>query len=235
MALKSSLEDAVTLFPEERSHFLFALLAAMVVELLVLLAGAYIANRPQPVLQPPPVTLIHVVVTPKPVPPPPKPVPPPSKPVPPPPRPMPPPPRPVPRPSPKVQPRPPVRHTISRPKPIAQQVQPPPSPPRPAPIPEAVQENAMEAYASIVHDAVQADLQVPEMVAMMHLSGTTKIALNIAPNGNLLSATVIESSGVAMIDNAALATVRASRFPSFSGKMPNHPITIEISVRMKSQ
>ena len=228
MSFKSNSEDATAFFPEERSHFLFALLAAMVVELLVVLAGAYIANRPQPVLQPPPVTLIHVVVTPKPVPPPPKPVPPP-------PRPMPPPPRPVPRPSPKVQPRPPVRHTISRPKPIAQQVQPPPSPPRPAPIPEAVQENAMEAYASIVHDAVQADLQVPEMVAMMHLSGTTKIALNIAPNGNLLSATVIESSGVAMIDNAALATVRASRFPSFSGKMPNHPITIEISVRIKSQ
>ena len=92
----------------------------------------------------------------------------------------------------------------------------------------------MEAYASVVHDAVQADLQVPETVAMMQLSGTTKIALNIAPNGSLLSMTIIQSSGIAMIDKAALATVRATRFPSFSGTMPHHPITIEISVRMKS-
>ena len=135
----------------------------------------------------------------------------------------------------KVQPRPVVRQPLVKPKSTAQQVQPPPSPPRPAPIPEAVQENAIEAYASVVHDAVQADLQVPDTVAMMQLSGTTKIALNIAPNGNLLSTTIIESSGIAMIDSAALVTVRATHFPTFSGKMPNYPITIEISVRMKSQ
>ena len=235
MALNSNLEDVAVLLPKERSHFFPSLLAAMVIELLVVLAGVYIAHRPQPVLQPPRVTFIHVVTAPKPVPPPPKPVPPPPKPVPPPPKPVPPPPRPMPRPLPKVQPKPVVRHAIAKPKPIAQQAPPPPSPPRQVPIPEAVKENAMEVYAGVVHDAVQTNLQVPDTVAMMHLSGVTKIALSVAPNGNLLSATVIKSSGISLIDKAALATVRATHFPPFSGKMPKHPITIEISVSMKSQ
>ena len=241
MTLRSNPEDAAAFFSEDSSHFFYALLAAVVIEFLIVLAGVYISHRPQPVLQQPRVTLIHVVVTPKPAPPPPKPAPPPPKPMPPPPKPaplpkpVPPPPKPMPRPLPKVQPRPVVHHFIAKPKPVPKKVQAPPTLPRPAPIPKAVQESALEAYASVVHDAVQADLQVPETVAMMHLSGNTKIALNIAPNGSLLRATILESSGIAMIDNAALATVRSAHFPSFSGKMPDHAITIEISVSMKSQ
>jgi protein TonB len=111
----------------------------------------------------------------------------------------------------------------------------PTPPPRPAPVSAAVRENALEAYAGAVHRMVQADLKVPQMVEMMHLSGTTEIALRIAPDGRLLGARVIHSSGAPPIDRAALAAVRAAQFPDFSAKMPHHPITVDIAVKLRSQ
>jgi protein TonB len=237
---------AMFLGREERSHFFAALAVAAVVELLIVLAAAYIARRaPRAVVQPQ-VTIIHMVAPPKPLPPPPKPAPviPPKPLPPPPPLPLPAPkpvPLPLPKPPPKPVPRPrqrppvPVKPKRVVPKPVQPPVpQAPPQPPS-APVPEAVQENALEAYAAVVHDAVQADLQVPATVALMHLSGVTRIALNISPDGSLRRAEVIASSGIPMIDQAALAKVRATKFPPFSGKMPNHAITIEISVQLRSQ
>ena len=111
----------------------------------------------------------------------------------------------------------------------------PTPPPRPAPVSAAVQENALQAYAGAVHQAVQADLKVPQMVEMMHLSGTAEIALRIAPDGRLLGARVIRSSGAPPIDRAALASVHATHFPAFSSKMPHHPITVDIAVKLRSR
>lgn len=97
-----------------------------------------------------------------------------------------------------------------------------------------MRETALDAYAGRVHRVIQANLKVPEMVEMMHLSGVTELALRIAPDGDLLAARVIRSSGAPPIDRAALAAVKATRFPRFTRKMPHHSITVDISIRLKA-
>lgn len=68
----------------------------------------------------------------------------------------------------------------------------------------------------------------------MHLSGVTTLAVKIAPDGHLLSVSTLHSSGVAMIDRAAVASVSAMHFPAFSKAMPTHPITVTLEVKLDS-
>lgn len=246
---------------DERSSFGFALLAALILEIALVLFAVWVVPAGGPVGHHPQVTRIKMLAPPpppKPLPPPPKPVqppPPPPKPIPPPPKAVPPPkpppplpkppvpvpapkPKPKPKPLPKPRPKPVVKHrrVDHKPKPVPHMAAPPPPPaPRPAPVPVAVQESALEAYAGAVHQVVQADLKVPQMVEMMHLSGVTGLALRIAPDGTLLRARVIRSSGTPPIDRAALAAVRATHFPKFTPQMPHHPITVDIAVRLSGQ
>lgn len=239
---------------DERQSFGLALLAALVFEAGLVLFAAWAVPAGGSAGKQLQVTRIRMLAPPpppKPLPPPPKPVPPPPRPIPPPPKPIPPPkpppplprppvPVPPPKPLPKPRPRPvPVHHHIvHKPKPVPHMSAPPPPPqpaPQPAPIPAAVQESALEAYAGAVHQVVQADLKVPQMVEMMHLSGVTGLALRIAPDGTLLAARVIRSSGAPPIDRAALAAVRATHFPRFTPDMPHHPITVDIAVKLSGQ
>ena len=242
--------DGMNPLPEGRLSFPIALVAALIVEVVLVVLVASMPPSPVPAARHPQVTRIRMLapppkpkpVPPKPLPPPPKPVQPPKPHVPPPP-PIPKPPlpvpvpKPLPKPVPKPRPKPVVHHRPApRPKPVAHQVPRPvaPTPPKPQPVPAAVQENALEAYAGSVHVAVQADLKVPEMVKMLHLSGVTELALRIAPSGQLLGVSVIRSSGAPPIDRAALAAVRATRFPPFGATMPHHPITVDISIRLRT-
>ena len=175
-------------------------------------------------------SVMRITMQAPPKPPPPKPVvkkpppppPPPPKPVPMP-KPLPPPPRPLPRPVPKPVAKPVVR-------PVVPVVQPPP-PPTPAPS-AAVQESAEQLYAAQMNAHVQADLTVPAMVQAMNLSGTTYLAVSVAPNGSVLSITVTRSSGAPPIDKAAIAAVRATALPPFSSKMPDHPVTFDLIVNL---
>ncbi|MDE2581669.1 MAG: cell envelope integrity protein TolA [Rhodospirillales bacterium] len=176
---------------------------------------------PKPKPPPPP--------PPKPKPPPPKPVPPPPKPVPPlplPPPKAPPPPRPVPRPRRHPHPQPPRPH-ISRPAP-------PPAPPAPRAPSTAEVASAVMRYAAELNARVQASLVVPPEVEMMHLSGQAVVAIRVAPDGRLLSVSVARSSGMPPIDRAAVAAVRKAHFPAFIGDMPHHPVTFELTVRLRS-
>ena len=211
-----------------QSRFGWALVSALVVQAALLLVFLHIANQGPVVVKHRSVMKIHVIAPPpKPIPkpPPPKPLPPPPKPVTPP-KPLPPPPKPIPRPRPK-----PVVH----PKPIPHVAAPPP-PPAPPPQPvvsAAAQADATALYAGQVHEAVQADLKVPETVAMMHLRGVTTVAIVIAPSGALLGVSVLHSSGAPPIDRAAVAAVRATRFPPFTAKMPHRALTFDLKVRIR--
>lgn len=228
------------------------LLAAAVVEALLLLAVIRFAPHAGVVRAPHPqrVRIAMVAPKPKPKPPTPKPPPPepkpppppPPKPKPPPPEPKPPPPKPVPRlPPPPVPPKAPPPPPRPHPKPRPHVVRPPPRP-QPAPPPmratppapsPAETASAVMRYAAVLNARVQARLVVPQEVQMMHLSGTTVVAIRVAPDGSLLGVSVARSSGVPPIDRAALAAVRSTPLPPFQGDMPRQPVTFDLTVRLR--
>ncbi len=229
-----SADNEIPPFARERSVFPAALLIALAIEAALLLGMSVMARNPPQVAAAAQVTHIKIIAPPKPVPP--KPVPPQPQPVPPP-KPVIPKPAPLPKPVPHhvSTPRP---HPVARPRPVVHQPplvhQAPPPKPQPAPVSAAVQESALQAYAGSVHDAVQSNLRVPQMVKMMNLSGVSEIALRIAPDGQLLSVVVIHSSGIPLIDKAALTAAHATRFPPFTAAMPQGPITVDLSVQLST-
>ena len=89
-------------------------------------------------------------------------------------------------------------------------------------------------YAAMLNAKVQAHLVVPEMVEMMHLSGTTTLAIQVAPDGRLIGVSVGRSSGSGEIDRAAIAAVRSSRLPPFPDGMPQRPVTFDLRVRLSA-
>ncbi len=195
-------------------------------------------------LPPPPKPLPQKpVVKPKPKPPPPKPVPPKpaAKPMPkPPPKPLPKPkPRPRPKPIPKPRPRPLPREVKPRVRPKPHIVRRPIIKPQPLPLARAAPkpspaeiENALAAYLARLRARVQADLSVPTQIRMLGISGTAKILIRLAPDGQLLGATILQSSGAVSIDSLALKTVRETIFPPFTAKMPRHPLTFSLAVQI---
>ena len=212
-----------------RQRRLPAILVALVVELALGAAVIRFAARPGAVVAPHPTRVRLTMLAPKPKPKPPAPKPPPPKPKPPPP-PLPPPPKapPPPRPKPRPRPRPtPPRPHIARPPP------PPPAPVQAAPSAAAVASATMR-YAAALNARVQAGLVVPEDVRMMQLSGRAVVAIRVAPDGQLLGVSIARSSGIGPIDRAALAAVRATRLPAFIGDMPRHPVTFDLTVRLRN-
>ncbi len=241
-----------------RGSMLRPLAAAAIVEALMLVAVLKFTSQTGAVKAPHPERVKIAMVTPSPKPPPPQPKPqpppsPPPKPQPPPPKPQPAPPPPLPKPPPLPQrppppPKPvvrrkpvphiPVRHAKPRPETPHERVpqQPTPQPVRSAP-PEPTPAEAVSAvmqYAAVLNARVQARLKVPEDVEMMHLSGSTVVAIRVAPGGRLLGASVVRSSGAPSIDGAALQAVRSTPLPAFRGDMPHHAVTFELTVRLRS-
>ncbi len=205
-------------------------------------------------LPPPPKPAEPPKEEPPPPPPPPEPPPPPPpEPPPPPPPPEPPPPPPPPQPAPVVEEPPPPppkpspvkpRHTPRKPPAPVQQVQtttpPPPAaePPPPAPRPAASPAqaaSALQRYVAELRARVQAALVVPMEVRMMHLSGDTIVAIRLSPEGTLVSASVVATSGAAPIDRAALAAVRASQFAAFPDELGHAAKTFNLTVHLATQ
>jgi len=192
-----------------RQNRLPAILVALAVEVALGAAVIRFAAQPGAVVAPHPTRVRLTMLAPKP-----KPKPPPKAPPPP------------PRPKPRPRPTPPHPH-ITR-----------PPPPPPAPVPAAPSAatvaSAMMRYAAELNGRVQAGLVVPEDVRMMHLSGHAVVAIRVAPDGQLLGVSIARSSGIGPIDRAALAAVRATRLPAFIGDMPRHPVTFDLTVRLRN-
>ncbi len=162
-----------------------------------------------------------------PPPPPPKPVEPPP---PPPPKPVPKPPKPVPQQAPL-----PVLAAPPAPSPAAEErvvpVQPPPAPlppidapppppavvpvPAPAPAPAApsVDFQSLKAgYGQALSAEIKKGQTYPRLAAMRGLEGTPKVLI-VIEDGQLVSATLVDESGQAVLDEAALALVKKTRIP----------------------
>jgi len=204
-----------------------------------MIGGLIYSNLSQPVtVQPKPkIMAIHMI---KPAPPKPKPVPPPPKPVAHP-KPI---PKPVPRPIPRPIPHPVIHHPLP-PKPLLAKtpaprapvytppVTPPPPPTPAAPSP-AARQAALDAYAAMIRARVQADTRVPESVRLMHLSGTATVTFRLTPSGQLLWAKITGSSGIGVINRAALKSVRDANYPPFTKKMPKQPTDFTVLVHLSA-
>jgi protein TonB len=232
--------DVAGMPPVSRRGFGFgsALAVALVVEAAaILMLVAFVRPAPPP---PPPAPKMHihaaVTMAPPPTPAPPPPVPAPPVVTPPPaavapPVPAPPPPRPLPvRPRGHVAPRPRIRPPV--PPPAAPVTMAEPAPPAPQPVSAAVQASETDRYAASLRARVQANLQVPETVRMLGISGVADVRIGVGPDGTLTSVAVSRSSGSGEIDRAALEAVRSTRLPPFSANMPHHPITFVLAVRL---
>jgi len=218
-------------------------LIALAIEAILVIAITRLP-KPQPpvpaatvqirVLQPAPTP---VAPKPPPVPPPPLPKPPPV-PVPPtpiaPPLPTPPPP----------QPHPPTTHRVIRPvthppPPPPQPIPPVPTPPAPVaaapPAPPVINESAMSHYIGQVRGIVLSNLQVPEQLIQAGLEGDCVLQFTLAPDGSILSVSVITPSGLRAVNEAALNALRSSHFPAFLPGMPTGPHTFILPVHESGQ
>jgi len=211
--------------PQERTRLYPAAAIALVAEVL-LFGGAFVLlthKAPAPVQLPP--TTLTLAAPPAPTPPAPKP----AVPTP-----------PQPRTPPPVRPVVPVHHVVTHtpPKPA---VVPPPQPvptpapvvpsavptesaPRPAPEtppPPALPATASPSFEGALRAAIQAALHYPESARMAGMSGRTRVAFRYR-DGVVSNVSVVVSSGMGLLDRAAVAAVRDAAYPkpepAFLGK-----------------
>lgn len=128
------------------------------------------------------------------------------------------PPRPLaqpPRPAPTTAPTPAVAPTDPAPPPT-------PAPAAaPAPVAPPAPAHPSSSFESALRAAIQAALRYPESARMGGISGRTRVQFQYR-DGVVSGATVVVSSGVALLDRAALAAVRDASYPKpdagFAGK-----------------
>ncbi|MDE8345454.1 MAG: TonB family protein [Acidocella sp.] len=146
------------------------------------------------------------------------------------------PPLPMPPPPPRPTPQRIIRH-IPRPVRPPPPVDPTPPMPQLAAIPAAppqapvINEDAMTRYAATISAIIQSNLEVPDQLVSEGITGQCMIAFTLAPDGTILSASVISPSGIAAVNDAALAALRASHLPAFLPGMPTGPHKFTLPVR----
>jgi protein TonB len=113
---------------------------------------------------------------------------------------------------------------------------PAPMPALPAPAPKLappapmVSAQVSMAFEAQVRAAVQSALVYPAAARMMQLSGRTKVAFTYQ-DGQTSGLRVVHSSGSALLDHAALAAVRAARYPEPDGAQRHKPLAFELWVQ----
>lgn len=110
----------------------------------------------------------------------------------------------------------------------------PPPPPPPAPQPDmSAQLRALANYQSQVHAAVQAAVYYPPAAVTMHFSGKALVEFHLQ-DIHVSGARIITSSGLGMIDNAALQAVQNAQYPtppeSLRGKDQTFRVLVELSL-----
>ena len=89
----------------------------------------------------------------------------------------------------------------------------------PAPQPESANDDdvnaARNAYIKSVHQELKRNHRYPKMAERNGISGEVKVEIKFDKDGNMLSSSVIESSGNAALDEGALATVKRSNFKQY--------------------
>jgi protein TonB len=83
---------------------------------------------------------------------------------------------------------------------------PTPAPPTPTPKPQCANPN----MSATTTNAVEPDY--PEMAKEQGAEGSTQVQVSLDASGNILSATVYKSAGNALLDQAAIAAAKASKY-----------------------
>ncbi|WP_296650752.1 energy transducer TonB [Paraburkholderia sp.] len=101
----------------------------------------------------------------------------------------------------------------------------PPAPPAPS--------RASPTFESALRDAIQAALHYPESARMAGMAGRTRVEFQYR-DGAVSGARVVVSSGVAMLDRAALAAVHDANYPKpeagFAGKTLTEQLWVNFSL-----
>jgi protein TonB len=137
----------------------------------------------------------------------------------------------------KPIPHPVVPHQPAPPMPVAH-----PAPPVAAPAAPAAAAPAAPApfsgigpYGSEMHDILQANQNVPQALAQLGISGTAVVQITVAPDGHVLSAKIVSSSGNPLIDQTALQHALQGTFGAFNADMPSKPLVYTVPVEIDAQ
>lgn len=120
---------------------------------------------------------------------------------------------------------PPTPDAISQPSAPA----PKPAPPVPPGLP------VLDLYKGEVLGAIEQALEIPDRIRMAELAGATLVEMRLSPSGELLESHILQSSGIAAIDNLALETVRDTSYPPFLARMPQQDTSFSVLVKISTQ
>ena len=217
--------------PGSRGRWPAALALALLIEATLLGTLAWLGTHQAP---PPPPPVEITLSQPKPA----VPKPPPLKP--PPPKPQPPKPQPRPRPHPahphpKPLPPPPQPRALippPSPQPAAKPAMPvaPPPPPPPAPVAHPDLAATRLSFEGALREAIQAAVRFPEAARLMHVGGRVLVSFDFL-DGKVSQVRVAQSSGVDMLDTAALAAVREAPYPPTPAALASQSMRFRIWVR----
>ena len=219
------------------SHFKYAVIAAVLVELGIVFGLMSIPQAPptpKPVKK---VVSVHMVTLPPPTPPTPKMIPP--KPEPPKPVVL---PRPVahrPAPVPIQPPVPPQPQVVHRPPPPVPLPPAPVTPPSPPPIPTlappapAPVYRGIGAYGSSARSLVKQNLHISAIIKRLHLHGTVMVSFKVPPGGGTaFDVQVVGGTDNPLIRRAALHSLSATAFPAYTSTMPKNALTFTVPIQI---
>jgi protein TonB len=144
--------------------------------------------------------------------------------------------RPEPLPVPRVEPPPPpvAEATVQSPAVAAPT---PPQPVAPKAQPESVRELALvQKYKDSISTLIRSHKNYPIVAKRRGWEGTTVVGLTLAPDGNVKSISVIETSGRDILDQAALTMVkRAGTLPRAPEELRGQERTVRVPISFKLQ
>lgn len=76
---------------------------------------------------------------------------------------------------------------------------------------------------------------MPPRVTALGLSGKALVAFELTPTGRLLWVRIVRSSGIGLVNRAALAAVRSRRYPPFTKTMPHHALVFRVRVGLNDR
>ena len=91
----------------------------------------------------------------------------------------------------------------------------PPKPPKPVATSQDDINEAKNTYITSVQKELQRNHRYPKMAERNGIQGIAKVEIKLDKQGNIVSATIVESSGSNVLDDGAIATVRRSNLKQF--------------------
>ncbi len=88
----------------------------------------------------------------------------------------------------------------------------------------------MSRYIGEISAIIRQNLVVPQQLIDSGLEGDCVLQFTLAPDGTILSVSVLTPSGLQSVNEAAMQALRASRLPAFLPDMPQAPHVFTLPV-----